>query len=169
MDRDLQLKLQAYLDGELPEAEAREVAELLRSDAAVSTLFAELRTTRNALVGFEADIKLPESREFYWSKIEREICRLEKCQTPRSETSLFAAWRRFLVPAGAMAALVILGFLALPLLHGPRVTASAEAEFTLADSDTFTYQDYANGTTLVWLSYPAENEFTEADSEDTLD
>jgi anti-sigma factor RsiW len=169
MNEELELKLQAYTDGELPEREAREVADLLAKDADARALVTELKHTRSALAGFEAEIKLPESREFYWSKIEREIRRLEKPSPPRPEISLFAAWRRFLVPAGALAALVILGFLVFPQLRGPRVTAAAESEFTLADSDAFTYQDYANGTTLVWLSYPAENEFADTDSEDTLD
>lgn len=169
MNEELSLKLQAYADGELPERDAREVADLLAKDADARALLVELKNTRAALAGFEAEIKLPESREFYWSKIEREIRRLEKTETPLPETSLFAAWRRFFVPAGALAALVILGFLAFPQLRGSRAAASAEAEFTLADSDAFTYHDYANGTTLVWLSYPAENEFTDTDSEDTLD
>jgi anti-sigma factor RsiW len=169
MKEDLSLKLQAYADGELSGREAGEVADVAAKDAEARALLAELKNTRNALAGYEAEIKLPESREFYWSKIEREIRRLEKPSAPRLETSLFAAWRRFLVPAGALAVLVILGFLAFPQLQVPRVTASAESEFTLADSDAFTYRDYANGTTLVWLSYPAENEFADTDSEDILD
>lgn len=168
MNEELSLKLQAYADGELSGWEAREVADLLAKDADARALLAELKNTSSALAGFEAEIKLPESREFYWSKIEREIRRLETSPPPRPETSPFVAWRRFLVPAGALAALVIAGFLAFPQFHRPRVTATAEAEFALADSQAFTYHDYANGTTLVWLSYPAENEFTDTDSEDTL-
>ena len=62
MKQELQLKLQAYLDGELPEGEAREVAGLLAQDAEARALLAELKNTRAALAGFEADIKLPESR-----------------------------------------------------------------------------------------------------------
>ena len=169
MNDELSLKLQAYADGELPEREARELSGLLAKDADARALLAELKNTRSALAGFEAEIKLPESREFYWSKIERGIRRLEKTETQQPETSLFAAWRRFLVTTGALATVLIVGFLMFLQLHGPRVTVATESEFTLADSDAFTYHDYANGTTLVWLSYPAENEFAETDSEDTLD
>ncbi|MCU0782874.1 MAG: hypothetical protein MUF81_02265 [Verrucomicrobia bacterium] len=169
MNEELSLKLQAYADGELTERETREIAGLLAKDTDARALVAELKNTRGALAGFEAEIKLPESREFYWSKIEREIRRLEKPEVSHPETSRFAAWRRFLVPAGALAVLGLLGFLMFPRPHGPSVIASAESEFTLADSGAFTYRDYANGTTLVWLSYPAENEFTDTDSEDTLD
>ena len=34
-------------------------------------------------------------------------------------------------------------------------------ETALADPGAFTYRDYASGTTLVWLSYPAENELAD--------
>ena len=169
INEELSLKLQAYADGELSEREAREVADLLAKDTDARALVEELKNTCSALAGFEAEIKLPESREFYWSKIEREIRRLETSRTSRPEPSVFAAWRRFLVPAGALAVLVLAGFLIFPLLHGPHMAESAESEFTLPDSEAFTYHDYANGTTLVWLSYPAENEFADKDSEDTLD
>ena len=67
------MRLQAYLDGELPDSEAREAASLLAQDAEARALLAELKNTSAAMAGFELDIKLPESREFYWSKIEREI------------------------------------------------------------------------------------------------
>lgn len=170
MNEEAQLKLQAYADGELTGPEARNMADLLARDADARALLAELRHTREALTGYEAEIKLPESREFYWSKIERGIHRLEPAETPREETSWWAGWRRLFVPAGALAALVILVVLAVPALHGPRATASisAETEFALADSGAFTYHDYANGTTLVWLGYPAEGEFSEGDFNDTF-
>src|SRR6267378_6728212 len=80
MDYDAQLKLQAYLDGELPEAEAREVANWLARDREAAALHTELRNTRQALVGFEVGVELPESREFFWSKIRREIHRLEPAE-----------------------------------------------------------------------------------------
>jgi len=166
MNEELALKLQAYADGELSGREAREMADLLAQDAGARALLTELINTRSALVSYEADIKLTESREFYWSKIEREIHRSEQPEAPRS---LFAAWQRFLAPAGAFAALVILGLFVLHQSGDSHAMASSAEEFALGDSDAFIYQDYANGTTLVWLSYPLGNEFTAVDSEDTLD
>src|SRR5689334_16490428 len=113
MDYDSQLKLQAYFDGELPEAEAREVAAWLARDADAVGLLAELRYTRQAARNFESDIKLPETREFYWSKIRREIGRLEQTEpVARDAAPVIAWWRRFLVPAGAFAALVLIGLVA---------------------------------------------------------
>jgi len=170
MNKELELNLQAYADGELSGGEAREMADRVARDADAGALLTELKNTSGALAVFESETRLPESREFYWSKIESEIRRLENTDTPRPESSVFAAWRRLLIPAGAVTALVFAAFALFPQLHGSRVTASeSSSEFTLADSDTFTYHDYANGTTLVWLSYPAENDFTSIESEDTID
>jgi anti-sigma factor RsiW len=107
MDSDVQLKLQAYLDGELPPAEARHVGSLLDQDEQARALVAELRDTRGMLAGFEQPAKLPESRDFFWSKIERQI-RFEARpgRAPEGEP-LLARWRRFLVPAASIAALAV--------------------------------------------------------------
>src|SRR5690242_17117357 len=100
MDYEVQLKIQAYLDGELPEAEACELANLLARDKEAIALHNELRNTRQALSGAEVGIELPESREFFWSKIKREVERLEAAADAPAETapSIFAAWRRLLIP-----------------------------------------------------------------------
>lgn len=158
MKAELQLKVQAYLDGELPAGEAREVADLVARDAEARSLHAELNHTRGALRTFESELKLPESREFYWSKIQRDIARLERPQ-PVEAPAGFGLWlRRWLAPAGAVAALVIAATMAWQKLPTGFMT---ETETALADSDAFTYRDYSKGMTLVWLSYPAENVFTD--------
>jgi len=154
MDYETQLKLQAYLDGELPEADSREMAKLLAQDQEAVLLLAELRNTRQALVAGEPQLSHPESREFFWSKIEREI----QSQAPRpapQPASWLASWRRFLVPAGAVAGVVVV--LLLSLVGSP----VGHMKTAVADSGAFTYRDYNSGATLVWLSYPAENEFAD--------
>jgi anti-sigma factor RsiW len=160
MEYQEQLKLQAYLDGELPEAEAREMANRLARDRDAVALLGELRQTRQALAGFESAIRLPESGDFYWSKIRREIERLEPAAvaTP-APVSFWAKLRRALVPAGALALLAIAGLM---VVNGPQgLTSVPEGETALADASAFTYRDFAAGTTLVWLSYPAENRVAE--------
>ena len=150
MDYEAQLKLQAFLDGELPEAQAKEVADWLARDAEAAALAGELRCTRQALAGFETGVAMPESREFFWSKLQRELDQVEPAEPPPVN---LAAWmRRLLLPAGAVAALALGLFVAL------RPPAGFSPETALADPGSLTYHDDAAGTTLVWLSYPAEED-----------
>ena len=53
MDQNIQLKVQTYLDGELPPDETREIANLLARDREAVELLNELRNTRQSLVGTE--------------------------------------------------------------------------------------------------------------------
>jgi negative regulator of sigma E activity len=153
---EIQLKVQAFLDGELPEKEARDIAALLARDADAKALHNELRNTRQALAGFEPAVKLPESREFYWSKIAREIERSAPEAKPVERGAPWIRFRRFLIPAGAVAACILVAVIA-GMQFGLRGTPSgASDQMTMADSGAFTYHDYDNGTTLVWMSYPAE-------------
>jgi anti-sigma factor RsiW len=158
MDWEAQLKLQAFLDGELPAGEARKVEDWLARDRDAAALLAELRDTHALLHGFEEDIRLPESREFFWSKIEREIARSEKPAPASPVPSWANALRRFLVPASAMALLAIAGVVATRQSGTPGRALGPEIETATADPGAFTYRDDMAGTTLVWLSYPAEND-----------
>lgn len=156
MEYDAQLKLQAYLDGVLPESEAREVANWLARDREAMALFGELRNTRQALVGYEVGVALPESREFYWSKIERELRRLQPPETAVRSAPFWSALRRFLVPAGAVAAVA---FAVIAGLFGEGQVSLVET--AVADPAAFTYHDFATRTTLVWFSYPADDELAD--------
>ena len=154
MDYDAQLKLQAYLDGELSESEAKEVAKWLAQDQEAVLLHSELKNTRQALAAGEKPFTLPESREFFWSKIEREISRLEAPEPVRQRESLLARWRKLLVPISAAA---VLGIVILTAI-GPIESSGPDSEVASEDSNGFVYRDDAGGTTLVWLSYAEENE-----------
>ena len=168
MDYDAQLKLQALLDGELPKAEANEVTQWLARDPEAAALSQELRKTRQALAGFEAGVQLPESREFFWSKVQRDIQRLETQAEKPVSAPLSALLRRFLVPASALALVVVAGVVL--TRPGPTgVTPAAEIETALADSGAFTYRDYSAGATLVWLSYPADAEVADDDEMGTIE
>jgi anti-sigma factor RsiW len=169
MNQDIQLKVQAYLDGELPSSEAKVVADLLAGDAEARGLLAELANTRDAVVAHEAEINVPATREFHWSGIRREIERQEKAAPAREQgTSVFGMLQRMLVPASGVAAVLLAVMLA-----GHQFSTNGgfreEVESTFEDSGAFTYRDYASGTTLVWMDYPAENDFAEMDLEDILE
>ncbi|HOX55461.1 MAG TPA: hypothetical protein P5205_01000 [Candidatus Paceibacterota bacterium] len=170
MDSGTQLKVQAWLDGELPQAEAREVAARLERDRDSAALADELRNTRQALAGFEADVRLPESREFFWSKVEREINRQEsRAAEPAPRMSYFALLRRLLVPVSTAAFVVVVGLVLIRPAAPISRSGGATFETALADGGAFTYRDYAAGTTLVWLTFPADNDVADGDGSATLD
>lgn len=151
MELDVQLKIQAYLDGELPEAEAREMANLLARDREALALHTELRNTRKALVGYEIGVQLPESRDFFWSKIQRDIDRLEPAEiAAAAAVSWVSRLRRLLMPVAGLALLLVAGILTL----SPGGTRVSEME--TSDSGAFTYHDDKLGATVVWLSHPLE-------------
>ncbi len=166
---DAQLKLQAFLDCELPKGEARKVADRLAQDREAAALLEELRNIRGALAGFEEGVQLPESREFFWSKVQREIQRLETPDPRPAPTPVLALLRRFLIPASglALALAAVAVFLRPSGLPGRAATVGIET--ALADAGAFTYHDFSAGTTLVWLSYPAENEIADDDDLGTIE
>jgi anti-sigma factor RsiW len=147
------------VDGELPSGEMREVEALIARDPEAAKLHAELKNTRQALRGNEAGMAHPESREFFWSKIKREIERTAPAEKPQPEpVSIFATLRRLFVPLGAVAALVIVGFIATRQFNTTADAAATQGTVTeLADAGAVTYHNYETGTTLVWLSYPADD------------
>jgi len=170
MTEEQQLKVQAFLDGELPESDSREVAAWLARDADAAALMGELKNTRQALKEFEqpASVKLPESREFYWSKIKREIERTTPAPAAAERASLFTWFRRALMPLGTVAALALVALVAIHSFSGGHHPMPMAANMMLGVPGALTYRDDAQDMTVVWLSYPAENKFAEKSSGDTL-
>jgi|ERR1041385_229085 anti-sigma factor RsiW len=151
MNTESQLKLQAYLDGELAGPEARQVAAWLEKDRDAQALLGELKQTRAELKGNEPEAKVPESREFYWSKIQREILRAERAEgREAAQVSTMPWWRKYWAPlctASAVAALMILTLNPL-MLSRPGVE---EFENPLEEASTLTYRSEKEKTTVVWL------------------
>jgi len=157
MNEEQQLRLQAFLDGELPESEAREILSWTQRDADAAALLTELRNTRQAIAKSELHLSVPESREFYWSKIEREIQKLEPVEKEIAAPIL--NWRRLLWPLGAAAVCFSVLMIGSLEMDKPQSVAmiSTDADTTIVetaqpDSDATTYRDEADGTTLVWFS-----------------
>jgi len=150
-----ELKLQAYLDGELPAAEAAEVERWLDQDAQMLALSTELKHTKAALKTGEVEVKCPETREFYWSKIARTI-EAEERQAARATSRDLPWWRKLMLPVGALAALAVtLTMLktesnphAVPSVESLEIAASVEQ---LDESmGAITYKDSSEGVTVVW-------------------
>ena len=149
INQDSQLKLQAYLDGELPSGEAAETRDWIARDQEAQALLEELRGMNAVLAGHEAECKLPESREFFWSKIEREIERQSVAAPVRSQSWLAWLQRHFLPVSGMALMACLCGFLA---LHSGKASSPfGEMELASDDMGSYTYRDPQQKMTMVWL------------------
>ncbi len=160
MKNEDQLKLQAYLDGELSHREERGVMELVARDATARNLLDELRFTKTALKGNEPEIKLPETRAFYWSKIQRDIQRLEAA-APLERTNWFTWWRRkYWMPFSGVAVMIalVIGTASQFLFHSPVLE---EIDNPSEETGAFTFRSDKERMTVVWLYDRTD----EADSE----
>jgi anti-sigma factor RsiW len=158
MNQEQQLKLQAYADGELPPAEAREIEERLEKDAEACACVQWNQSIRRTLRGAELERKLPESRPFFWSKIEREITRAPMAKSEPAQVSWLARLRWFSNPAGA-AALVLLVIVVAMISFREGRWGGPGSESAMSDPGALTYIDYRTRTTLVWLTYPASSDY----------
>lgn len=164
-----ELKLQAYLDGELPAAEAAEVERWLDQDAEMLALSTELRHTKDAFAVGELAVKCPETREFYWSKIARSI-EADERQAERAAAVEVPWWRKLLVPVGALAAVVVtLATLQMQPQTGEagghkkptelakelnkainQIDSAVEVEQKDDSMGAITFSDNSEGVTVVW-------------------
>ena len=147
------IKLQAQLDGELTGREAQEIAALIENDAEARALFAELQQTRSMLNGNEPEFRLPESREFYWSKIEREIEHLEVAPAQATTPSWLLFLRRNLrAVSGTAVAAALVMFAAVQMnLTGDLFE---EIDNPLDDTSSFSFRSESQQMTLVWIANP---------------
>jgi anti-sigma factor RsiW len=150
IDENAQLKLQALLDGELSATDAAEVQAWLGRDAEARSLLGELRNTKAALAGHEASVQLPESREFFWSKIERAIePRVQRA--PAEATAPWFVWlQRQLVPLGGFGMVAVL-VAVLVLQLRPATAQFGEIELASDDMGAYTFRDQQQKLTMVWL------------------
>jgi anti-sigma factor RsiW len=148
MNQNLELKLQAWLDGELSATEARRIAGEIAGDTAAGRLVAELQAIKSTLAGNETAPAVPETREFYWSKIERQIQR--EARSPRAVPApRLAAWSRWLPTLAGFAALACMMLLA---VKPPALPAFEEISATGEGMEAVTYHDQSAGMTVVWLA-----------------
>ena len=156
INHETELKLQAYLDGELSAGEAKAIADLLGRDAGAKALYQELRIAKSFLVENELERALPESREFYWSKIQRQIERVESTQADGlTEPAASRWWPRFLAPAGVLAALAVFVVVVLRSPQSGRtflaLDDSHEIETPLEETSSFSFRSEAAAMTVVWV------------------
>ena len=154
----LELELQAWLDGELSAPKARRTDPKIVGDEEASRLITEMQAIKSALAGNETARTVPETRAFYWSKIERQIQRQtpgpRAVQAPRQ-----AVWRRWLEPLAGFAALACLLLLAVKP-HAP--PTFDEISSTGQGMEAVTFHDQSGGMTVVWLTDTAPAQLIES-------
>ena len=175
MNAELMLKLQAWVDGELPASEAARIAELVRTDSEAAALAAELKMTRGFLAGNEPQVKLPESREFHWSKIQRAIERAEAEPVARESMPWLAALRRFLVPVSGLALVAFLTVVSINLFHRSAPSGTTGDELLVEEEtlsryiDTSTYNKPADNMFVVYIINKEDVEADPMDLDPDLD
>jgi anti-sigma factor RsiW len=147
MKHDLELKLQAWLDGELPQDQAAPLGQWIARDSEASALVAELRAVKETLPGNETPRAVPDTREFYWSQIQRRIERETPALRPE-RAPRFGRWQRyFLALAGVAAAACTL---VITLRHAAPPIFD-EISSTSDSMEAVTFHDQSGQMTVVWL------------------
>jgi len=168
MKFDQELKIQAYLDGELSPRESREVQAWLATDSEAQALLTELKLTRSALVGNEPEVKLPESREFYWSKIERQI-EAEAPAEAAARIPFWLAWRRYFAPVAGVAIVAVLAVFSIRVVDVPEDANSymAEVENLSEHSSSISFRSQSENMFVVWVS-PKDQPSEDVEWEDDI-
>lgn len=161
IDRDTALKVQALLDGELSANEAAEVTRRLEHDPEARQIYNELELTRAVLLRCEPEYAVPESREFYWSRIRQGIESGERSGAA-PESTWWRGWTRWLVPAGATA-LVGLFLLQrswlMPQDDAAAFSSDHQVETLLAEATSISFRSESAGMTVVWVQGGSPNFF----------
>ncbi len=177
MNGELQLKLQAWVDGELTADDSRAVQAMVSSDPEAAAMAAELKTTRSWVAANEPARAVPASREFYWSQIRRSIEQAERSETVSSAggVSVFlAALRRFMIPASGLALVMLVAALSVKFFSPTSLEEAVqmiEVENLSDDMSSISYRSHADKMFVVYVyakdqSAPAEE--GESESVDDL-
>lgn len=147
----LALELQAYVDGELDVRRRGEVEKLLAVDADARAMVAELRELQELVRANEPVAMVPETREFYWSQVQRRIASAERRdeRTGGQASTGSIQWLRWLVPAFGVAAVAVV--LVVPRSSAGRMgVASNFAD--LGDPVSLTFHSDTDGITIHWIN-----------------
>jgi anti-sigma factor RsiW len=166
MNRNLQQQLEAWVDGELPRREAGRMDTLVTRDPEARAFVENLREFRRCLREHEPAPVLPESRDFYWSRIRRGIEAETATPKPADPARHRVRWLGWLIPVGAVAAAFVIALLpggphpgALQSgptrSNGPAVEGKAMVghvvESPVPGMDSLTFYSARDSITVVWV------------------
>lgn len=153
MNRDWETKIQAWVDGELPATEQESVAARVAQDPEAAVLVGQLRQLKSVLVETDPVRPVPDTREFYWSGIERRILQLSRPIRAGSDRVPLAMILRWFIPVGIAACIALI--LSGPLLRGWNVGSPlgfTEIESPLEDVSSVTFRSESEKMTVVWVN-----------------
>jgi anti-sigma factor RsiW len=156
MNWEKQLELQAWVDGELSPADARRVAAVVESDAAASALAEELRMTKTFVSANEPEVKLADTREFYWSQIRRQIESSEMAPGASASFSWQSLWHRIATPVTGLALVAVLALGSFNLLRQPGLDSLpgsqlVEVEDLSEDISSISYHSQSENMFVVYV------------------
>jgi anti-sigma factor RsiW len=140
------LEIQAHVDNELNADRRAAVEALCASDPEAASLREALRSVKETVRNHEPEIRLNESREFYWSQIQRRIAAAERESAPATVRRMptWAALYRWLAPAVGLAAVALV-----ITLKNPR---HSELSNAVAGGTVEVYRSDADGVTVHWIN-----------------
>jgi anti-sigma-K factor RskA len=168
MKEETELKLLAYVDGELSQEEAAEVEALLYENRLAADMVGELRWTGTVMEGNDSSLKVPEGREFYWCKISRSI--EFAAQQAERETRIGSSeplWRRIWAPLAGFAAVALVMAINVSTPEGDNpagaskeTSGAAAAEPVWEDASVYEYYDEKERMSVIWVTSGEENELS---------
>lgn len=164
MKDDLELKLQAYVDGELSGDDARDIEKRLAEDSESRLLVNNLQGLRGILKANQPEVPLPVAGTFFWSQIERQIAARPSHSIHHILNRL---WLRWLFPAG-LTALLAIGFLQFSNNNAGRMMAD-EIETSLEDATFISFRSQSDGFSVVWVDTQAGRGMAAYDNDDDED
>jgi len=160
---ELELKLQAYLDSELHGKGRQEIEVVLKTDSVARKLLEELKAVKAVLADNELEISCPESREFYWSQISREITPTATAAT-HSSPSILELFKRYALPSGMVAVISIVLLLFINNKQNDQRAETSpldeseilfglnlEIDTDFLDASTITFRSESEAMTVVWV------------------
>lgn len=152
MNTNQQLEIQAHVDGQLPEADARRVERQIADDRDVAALAAELRFVRDTVRSAEPERAVPETREFYFSQIRRRITAAEQAATRAGAAPAGGlGWlRRLLAPVTGVA--LVAAVVMITQQRSYRAYVPGEVEVASEDMNAITFRSEEHRMTVVYLT-----------------
>lgn len=159
MTLEQQLKIQAYIDGELSRREAKKVEALIASDPEARRLFEELKFASTAIRENEPEIKMPLSRELFWNRIAQQINQSEPDPIPLldyiKQIIRVAFGRKYWVPVTATI-IAVIGIFLLKDVIKPIEDYLVVVETPSDDVGSYSFRAQSEKMFVVWI-YNKEN------------